>query len=110
MLAEIEIALDKSTCLTGPQYGLADAAVNPFVSRLNELGFKWMWNDLSHLGSCSRKIQKRNSFRTVFDALPNPARQRGMSQRAKKFTMKLSKLSKKMRRIAAEINLGLSCN
>lgn len=80
MLAEIEVALDKSTFLTGPEYGLADAALTPFVSRLNELGFEWMWDDLPHLVSFWRKIQKRDSFRTVFDALPNPARRRGMSQ------------------------------
>ena len=80
MLAEIEVALDKSTCLTGPEYGLPDAALTPFVSRLKELGFEWMWDNLSHLGSCSRKIQKRDSFRAVFDALPNPARRRGWSQ------------------------------
>ena len=39
MLAEIEVALDKSTFLTGPEHGLAGAALTPFVSRLNELGF-----------------------------------------------------------------------
>ena len=80
MLAEIEIALDKSTCLTGPEYGLADAALTPFVFRLNELGFEWRWDDLPHLGSFWRKIQKRDSFRTVFDPFPNPARRRGMNQ------------------------------
>ena len=39
MLVEIEVALDKSTFLTSPEYGLADAVLTPFVSRLNELSF-----------------------------------------------------------------------
>ncbi len=95
MLAEIEIALDKLTCLTGPEYGLADAALTPFVSRSNELGFEWIWDDLSHLGSCSRKIQKRDSFRAVFDALPNPARRRGISQAGEEVHHEAIKILKK---------------
>ena len=82
----------------------------PFVSRLNELGFEWRWDDLPHLVSFWRKIQKRDSFRALFDALPNPARRRGWSQAGEEVHHKAIKIIEKMRRIAAEINLGLSCN
>jgi glutathione S-transferase len=80
MLGEIEAALRDAPYLTGASYGLADAALTPFVSRLNELGFEWMWDDLPHLHAWWGNIRERTSFSTVFDAYPNPARRRGMRQ------------------------------
>ena len=80
MLDDAEAALRDGPYLTGVNYGLADAALTPFVSRLNELGFEWMWHDLPHLDGWWSRIRQRNSFNTVFDAFPNPARRQAMLQ------------------------------
>jgi len=80
MLGDLEAALRETPYLTGARYGLADAALTPFVSRLSELGFAWMWRDLPYLDAWWDKIRQRNSFSTVFDAFPNPARQQAMLQ------------------------------
>ena len=83
MLDDAEAALRDGPYLTGVNYGLADSALTPFVSRLNELGFEWMWHDLPHLDGWWSRIRQRNSFNTVFDAFPNPARRQAMLQAGK---------------------------
>jgi len=80
MLGDVEVALQETPYLSGASYGLADAALTPFVSRLNELGFAWMWGSLPRLDAWWHKIRQRDSFGTVFNAFPNVARQQAMLQ------------------------------
>ena len=80
MLDDLENALSQTPFLTGAIYGLADAALTPFVSRLAELKFEWMWAHLPCLSDWWNRVQERASFETVFAAYPNPERKLGMQQ------------------------------
>jgi len=80
MVGDADAALRDGPYLSGETYGLADAALTPFVSRLAELGFEWMWDGMPHLDAWWHKIKDRESFSTVFEAFPNPARRRAMKQ------------------------------
>jgi glutathione S-transferase len=80
MLDDLENALSQTPFLTGVIYGLADAALTPFVSRLAELKFEWMWAHLPCLSAWWNRVQERASFETVFAAYPNPERKLGMQQ------------------------------
>ena len=80
MLDNLENALSQTPYLTGAIYGLADATLTPFVSRLAELKFEWMWAHLPYLGDWWNRVQQRASFETVFTAYPNPERKLGMQQ------------------------------
>lgn len=46
MLDDLETALNQTPFLIGAIYGLADAALTTFVSKLAELKFEWMWAHL----------------------------------------------------------------
>ena len=59
-------------------YGLADAALTPFVSRLHELAMDWMWDDRPHVAAWWDTVRDRDSFGTVFDAFPDPRRKAGL--------------------------------
>ena len=83
MLDDLETALKQTPLLTGAIYGLADAALTPFVSRLAELRFEWMWTHLPYPGDWWNRVQERASFETVFTAYPNPERKLGMQQAGK---------------------------
>ena len=78
LFATMESALAKQSHLTGAAYGLVDAALTPFVSRLDELGMAWIWNDRPHLSRWWDAVQQRPSFVTVFSAFPDPARKAGL--------------------------------
>ena len=80
MLDDLETALNQTPFLTGAIYGLADAALTPFVSRLAELKFEWRCAHLPHLGDWWKRVQERASFETVFTAYPNPERKLGMQR------------------------------
>ena len=79
-LADMEKALADHAYLTGQDYGLSDAALTPFVSRLDELSLDWMWQDRPLLASWWDRIRQRSSFDAVFNAYPNPARKAGLQQ------------------------------
>ena len=80
MVCDADATLRDGPYLAGDSYGLADAALTPFVSRLAELGFEWMWDGMPYLDTWWHKIQDRESFSTVFDAFPDPARRRAMKK------------------------------
>jgi len=78
MLSDMELGLADTPYLSGAGYGLADAALTPFVSRLDELSMSWMWRERPHLAAWWRSMQERPSFDTVFGAFPNPQRKAGL--------------------------------
>lgn len=78
MLSDMELALADTGYLTGAGYGLADAALTPFVSRLDELSMEWMWEERPHVAAWWQTIQERPSFDTVFGAFDNPQRKAGL--------------------------------
>lgn len=80
MLIEIDAAVSEKPFLCGDDYSLADASVTPFVSRLNELAFDWMWSDLPGVARWWDRIRARPSFDTVFGAFPNPDRIRRLKE------------------------------
>ena len=83
MLDDLETALNQMPFLTGAIYGLADAALTPFVSRLAELKIEWRCAHLPYLGDWWNRVQERASFETVFTAYPNPQKKLGMQQAGK---------------------------
>ena len=78
MLADMETALGAHAYLVDGGYGLADAALTPFVSRLHELAMDWMWDDRPHVAAWWDTVRDRDSFGTVFDAFPDPRRKAGL--------------------------------
>lgn len=78
MLAMMETNLAETAYLAGADYGLADAALTPFVSRLAELGMDDMWNTRPHVAGWWASVQQRPSFDTVFSAFPDPRRKAGL--------------------------------
>ena len=78
MLSDMEDALAEQRFLSGETYGLADAALTPFVSRLEELSFAFLWEGFPHLKDWWQAIKARPSFGTVFNAYPNEARKHGL--------------------------------
>lgn len=56
MTCDADATLRDGPYLTGGSYGLADAALTPFVSRLAELGFEWMWDGMPYLDAWWGKI------------------------------------------------------
>lgn len=78
MLSDMEDALAESAFLSGDDYGLADAALTPFVSRLEELSFAFLWEGLPHLAAWWQAMKRRPSFGIVFDAYPDEERKHGL--------------------------------
>ena len=78
MLADMEEALAENDHLVEGGYGLADAALTPFVSRLDELAMDWMWARRPNLAGWWDAVRERRSFGTVFDAFPDAKRKAGL--------------------------------
>ena len=78
LFASMEDDLAHKPHLTDVDYGLADAALTPFVSRLDELGMAWMWDDRPNLARWWDAVRERSSFKTVFAAFPDPDRKAGL--------------------------------
>lgn len=78
MLTDLEQTLAEHDFAAGQQYGLADAALTPFVSRLDELGMDWMWRHRLAVANWWDRIRKRGSFEFVFGAHHNPQRSAGL--------------------------------
>ena len=56
MTCDADATLRDGPYLTGGSYGLADAALTRFVSRLAELGFECMWDGMPYLDAWWGKI------------------------------------------------------
>lgn len=78
MLTVMEADLADRAYLAGTGYGLADAALTPFVLRLGELGMDWMWDTRPHVSNWWASVRERPSFDTVFGAFPDPQRKAGL--------------------------------
>ncbi len=78
MLADMEEALAGNDHLVEGGYGLADAALTPFVSRLDELAMDWMWARRPNLAGWWDAVRERPSFGAVFDAFPDAKRKAGL--------------------------------
>ena len=76
--AVLEEALAGNGHLVDGGYGLADAALTPFVSRLDELAMDWMWARRPNLAGWWDAVRERPSFGTVFDAFPDAKRKAGL--------------------------------
>lgn len=73
MLDDMESALGKYEWLAGGSYSLADAALTPFVERLDELNFTAMWEDSRPaVTEWWDRIKTRESYDRVLGATPNP--------------------------------------
>jgi glutathione S-transferase len=75
MLATMEATLADQDWLAGPAYSLADAALTPFLERLDELACQGMWQHTRpQLSAWYDRIRTRPSYQTVLTANPNPER------------------------------------
>ena len=76
--AVLDRRLPEMVTLSMGGYGLADAALTPFVSRLDELAMDWMWARRPNLPGWWDAVRERLSFGTVFDAFPDVKRKAGL--------------------------------
>ncbi len=75
MLYDMETALSRYEWLADTSYSLADAALTPFVERLDELNFSAMWEDSRPaVTDWWDRIKTRASYDQVLGATPNPER------------------------------------
>ena len=75
MLDDMETALGRHEWLADATYSLADAALTPFIERLDELNFSAMWEDSRPaVTDWWNRIKSRGSYYKVLDATPNPER------------------------------------
>lgn len=85
LLREMDAVLTDRDWIAGAQYSLADAALTPFINRLEMFGFSEMWADLPGLTRWWTAVKARPSFRTaLFDYFPEDlqTRMRADGQRA----------------------------
>lgn len=71
ILGNIDVALDESPWLGGKDYSLADAALTPYVVRLDHLQLRWMWDQRPRVAEWYRRIEERRNFAAIRDFL-NP--------------------------------------
>ncbi|MDG2033753.1 MAG: glutathione S-transferase family protein [Rhodospirillales bacterium] len=75
MLDDMETALGRHEWLADATYSLADAALSPFVERLDELSFAAMWEDSRPaVTDWWDRVKTRESYDQVLGATPNPER------------------------------------
>ncbi|MBO74907.1 MAG: hypothetical protein CMD33_06515 [Flavobacteriales bacterium] len=75
VLYDMETALSRYEWLADTSYSLADAALTPFVERLDELNFSAMWEDSRPaVTDWWDRIKTRESYDQVLGATPNPER------------------------------------
>ena len=75
MLDDMEAALGQYEWLANATYSLADAALTPFVERLDELNFADMWEgSRPAVTDWWDRIKTRESYDPVLGAIPNPER------------------------------------
>ncbi len=71
ILAKMEAALTEASWLAGEDYSLADAALTPYVVRLDHLQLGWMWETRPRVADWYRLIEARQNFAAIRDFL-NP--------------------------------------
>lgn len=55
--------------LSGPEFGLADIAVVPYIDRVDRLGFSGLWSDeFATVGTWHKQMCLRRSYAPAFDA------------------------------------------
>ena len=62
LLADMDDVLAESKWLVKDTYTLADAALTPYINRLEILGFQEMWGDRPHLSRWFDQVRDRTSF------------------------------------------------
>ncbi len=71
VLGKMEAALGSWPWLAGAAYSLADAALTPYVVRLDHLQLAWLWDRRSRVADWYARIQARPNFAAIHDFL-NP--------------------------------------
>src|SRR5207302_879669 len=61
IITRLDIALEGQPWLSGVAFGLADAALAPFVERLHHLGMQTLWKDCLRADEWSRRVLSRDS-------------------------------------------------
>jgi glutathione S-transferase len=69
LLARMEAALAGSPWLAGEAYSLADAAITPYIVRLDHLQLSWMWRGQPRVADWYARIQARPNFAAIGDFL-----------------------------------------
>jgi glutathione S-transferase len=68
LIDEMELALASAPWLAGGDYSLAEAALAPYLARLDRLGFGRMWErDRPRVADWFARVQARPSFKTAID-------------------------------------------
>jgi len=76
MLEDMETALARYEWLADENYSLADAAITPFLERLDELSFSGLWEESRPgLSDWWDRIKSRDSYDEVLGNTPNPERE-----------------------------------
>jgi len=95
LLSDMDDVLSDGDWLVGNNYTMADAALTPYVNRLNLLGFEEMWANRPHLTRWFNQVQTRASFEpALFQYLPESLRN-DMSTRGRKAWPEVKKLLSK---------------
>jgi glutathione S-transferase len=71
VLGKMDDALAERQWLVGPRYSLADAALTPYVVRLDHLELGWMWDRRPRVAGWYAGMQERPNFSAIRDFL-NP--------------------------------------
>jgi len=73
LLDRIEAAIKNGPYLTGQRWSLADAAVTPYVWRLDKLKLARMWDDCPGVLAWYNRVRSRASFKAGVDDWLSPA-------------------------------------
>ncbi len=76
MLEDMEASLNRYEWLADSEYTLADAALTPFLERLDELSFSGLWEESRPaVTDWWDRIKSRDSYDQVLGTAPNPERE-----------------------------------
>jgi len=73
VLKEMQAALSQSSWLAGDTFSLADAAIIPYVTRLDRLGLDLMWADYPAVAAWFAAVQARPNFASAISAFRSNA-------------------------------------
>jgi glutathione S-transferase len=69
-IAKMAKTLRQSPWLAGDRYSLADAAMTPYVCRLEDLGLSWFWEgDRAPVGAWLERVKARPNYSGIRDYL-----------------------------------------
>lgn len=75
LLSRMDDTLAEGPWLVGVDYTLADAALTPFINRLDMLNLSYMWEQRPHLARWFEDVKARPSFApAIFEYLPEDLR------------------------------------